>query len=55
MVHSEVLDMQDEVTKFAVSSVALRLCTVGCQQFLESWNHHSIPGALYKFQMFTIS
>ena len=44
MVNNEILDMEDEITKFAVSWVALRVCKEGCRQVVDSWNAHHIPG-----------
>lgn len=36
--------MEDEVTKFSVSYLALRVCGTGSRQVIDSWNVHVIPG-----------
>ncbi|KAL9965196.1 hypothetical protein ACROYT_G028964 [Oculina patagonica] len=44
MVNSDILDMEDGITKFSVSWVTLRVCHAGCGLVIESWNAHSVPG-----------
>lgn len=39
-----VIDMEREDTKFYVSSITLRVATVGMQRTVDAWNHHPIPG-----------
>ena len=39
-----VIDMELEDTKFYVSSITLRVATVGMQRTVDAWNHHPIPG-----------
>ncbi|KXJ27882.1 hypothetical protein AC249_AIPGENE2896 [Exaiptasia diaphana] len=44
MVDDELLDINDDITKFAISWVAMRVCLVGCVQVIDAWNSHSVPG-----------
>uniref|UniRef100_T1IU79 Integrase core domain-containing protein n=1 Tax=Strigamia maritima TaxID=126957 RepID=T1IU79_STRMM len=44
LVNSDELIMEDEITKFCVSSFAIQLCRIGTQRCVESWNAHTIPG-----------
>lgn len=48
LVNDEELDMEDEVTKFSVSYLALRVCSTGSRQVIDSWNSHVIPGTRVK-------
>lgn len=48
LVNDEELDMEDEVTKFSVSYLALRVCSTGSHQVIDSWNSHVIPGTRVK-------
>lgn len=38
-----VIDMDCSVTKFAVSTVLLRVCEVGMKRMVAAWNSHPIP------------
>lgn len=44
MVDDETLDLSDEITKFSVSWVTMRVCFAGCVQVIDAWNSHSVPG-----------
>lgn len=44
MENDEEIDMGDEVTKFCVSWVTIRVMDNAIQTFIQSWNHHRIPG-----------
>ncbi|XP_068747843.1 uncharacterized protein [Montipora capricornis] len=44
MVNNEEIDMEDEITKFAVSWVTMKICHTGCKQVIDAWNSHCIPG-----------
>ena len=39
-----VIDMELECTKFYVSSVSLRVASVGMQRTVNAWNYHPISG-----------
>lgn len=54
MVNEEIIDMTDEVTKFCVSWITLRVCDIGRRQVIDSWNNHPIPGKK-RLHLFTIS
>ena len=47
LVDNELLDLEDEVTKFAISWVTQRVCHVGCKQLIDSWNSHFVPGSIF--------
>lgn len=44
MEQRDIIDMEQQDTKFYVSSVALMVAKVGMQRTVESWNHHPIAG-----------
>ena len=44
LVNSEQVNMNDEVTRFAISWVTFRVCHSGCIQVIDSWNSHAVPG-----------
>ena len=44
LVEQDALDMEDDSTKFSVSSVVMDVCRVGVLRFVDSWNNHPIPG-----------
>ena len=43
MVHTDIVDISDDSTKFCVSWVLCSLSEYGLQIFVNSWNHHTIP------------
>ena len=44
MANDDIIDMTDEVTKFCVSWITLRVCDIGSRQVIDAWNNHPIPG-----------
>ncbi|XP_068683153.1 uncharacterized protein [Montipora foliosa] len=44
MVNSELFNLEDEVTKFAVSWVTLQVCQAGSRVVIDSWNAHYVTG-----------
>ena len=40
----EKIDMSNEYNKFCVSWVATQVSQIGIKRFINSWNHHRIPG-----------
>ncbi len=44
MEQTEVIDMRNDVHKFAVSWVTIRLISSPLHTFIQSWNCHTIPG-----------
>ena len=44
MTEYDLLDMEDEIVRFAVSWVTMRVCQTGTSTAVAAWNHHSIPG-----------
>ena len=43
MVHTDIVDISDDSTKFCVSWVLCRVSEYGLKMFVNSWNHHTIP------------
>ena len=39
-----IINMDCSVTKFAVSTVLIRVCQVGMNRMIAAWNSHPIPG-----------
>ena len=46
LVDKEILDLNDEISKFSVSAVAIEISRVGMTSFVEAWNAHPISGNL---------
>ena len=42
LVDKEILDLNDEISKFSVSAVAIEISRVGMTSFVEAWNAHPI-------------
>ena len=40
----EIFDMKDPTVSFAVSWLTINASKVGSENFVNSWNHHRIPG-----------
>ena len=45
MVHTDIVDISDDSTKFCVSWVLCRVLEYGLKMFVNSWSHHTIPSA----------
>lgn len=45
----EIFDMEDPVVSFAVSWLTINVSKVGSENFVNSWNHHRIPGEWWYF------
>ena len=43
MEDQQLINMDDEVEKYCVSSVLRRVCEVGLRRLVGAWNNHSIP------------
>ena len=54
MVNDEVIDMDDEVTKFSVSWVSMRVGYAGSCQVIEGWNNHPIVGMYSKMKFYLL-
>lgn len=44
MENNDIIDMEDDVTKFCVSWVTRQVVEVGLGYAVNSWNSHPIPG-----------
>jgi len=44
MVEEEIIDMRDDIDKFCVSWVTIRVVQAGVKELVPAWNHHLIPG-----------
>lgn len=44
MTNNELLNMDDQCTKYCVSSMMRKLCTVGLENLIFAWNSHTILG-----------
>lgn len=44
LVNDDLLDMEDEITKFCISDIAIGLCNIGMINVVNAWNSHTIPG-----------
>ena len=42
----EVLNMDDNVTKYCTSNLTAELCKIGITRAVHAWNAHRIPGEL---------
>lgn len=51
MENENLIDMDDEVTKFCISSVTRKVVQVGIRYAVSSWNSHPIPGKGIPLQM----
>ncbi len=44
MANEELIDMEDDSTKFCVSWFVSRVADTGIKQVIDGWNNHPIPG-----------
>ena len=47
MVNDDLIDMDDDLIKFSVSTFTTQVAAVGIKQVFDSWNQHPIPGKIY--------
>ena len=48
MVHKDQINIANEQVKFSVSWILCNVARQGLHMFQESWNHHRIPGMMFK-------
>ncbi len=44
MVQEELVDLTNEIDKFCVSTVVVKVVQAGIKELLPAWNHHPVPG-----------
>lgn len=44
MANDELINLDDDATKFCVSWFVSRVADTGIKQVIDSWNNHPIPG-----------
>ncbi|XP_062523388.1 uncharacterized protein LOC134198068 isoform X2 [Corticium candelabrum] len=44
LVETDQLDLNDDIVKFCISWLAMRVCQAGIELFVLAWNNHPIPG-----------
>lgn len=44
MVNDDLIDMDDDLVKFSVSTFTTQVAAVRIKQVFDSWNQHPIPG-----------
>ena len=44
LVHQETIDIEDDTVKYAVSTLACQVASLGLGVFVDSWNAHTVPG-----------
>ena len=44
MRNDDLIDMDDDLTKFSVSDFGTQVAAGGIKQVFDSWNQHPIPG-----------
>ena len=47
MVNDDLIDVDDDLFKFLVSTFATEVAAVGIKQVFDSWNQHTTPGKPY--------
>lgn len=47
LVENDQLHQEDNITKFSLSWITTRLCQVGIQGCVQSWNHHPIQVGMF--------
>lgn len=46
MMEGGLLNIDDPLHLFCASWLSIQVSSVGIQSFLDSWNHHTIPGII---------
>ena len=44
LVETDQLDLNDDIVKFCISWLAMRVCQAGIELFVLAWNNLPIPG-----------
>ena len=53
MVNDDLIDMDDDLVKFSVSTFTTQVAAVGIKQVFDSWNQHPIPGKFINLSAFS--
>ena len=54
LVDQEELDMEDDITRYCVSTITCQVARIGLERFVKSWNAHRIQGLHTSFKIISL-